>query len=77
VIHGTSILASAAYCETLGALNGVNFSMLFPIKVVCLLSPSEEQRTMAREVLLKLGEERGLVDICQVAAPSYLDRSHE
>ncbi|KAE9368866.1 hypothetical protein N431DRAFT_547735 [Stipitochalara longipes BDJ] len=76
VMHGTSVLASATYCETLGVFNGVNFSMVFPIKLVCLLSPSEEQREMAREVLLKWGEERGLLDTCQVAAPSYLDRSH-
>jgi hypothetical protein len=76
VMHGTSILASAAYCESLGVFNGVSFSMVFPIKLVCLLSPSEEQRILARSVLLKWGEERGLADSCQVAAPSYLDRSH-
>jgi hypothetical protein len=56
-MHGASILASAAYCESLGVFNGVSFSMVFPIKLVCLLSPSEEQRILARSVLLKWGEE--------------------
>jgi hypothetical protein len=76
VMHGSSILAAAAYCERQGAFNGVSFSMVVPIKLVCLLSPSEEQRALARNVLLKWGEERGLADLCQVAAPSYLDRTH-
>jgi hypothetical protein len=76
VMQGTSILAAAAYCENLGLLNGVSFSMVFPIKLVCLLSPSEEQRAYARKALLEWVEKRGLGDTCQVAAPSYLDRSH-
>jgi hypothetical protein len=76
VMHGTSILTSAAYCETQGLFNSVSFSMVFPIKLVCLLSPSEEQRTLARTALLKWGSKRGVTDICKVAAPSYLDRSH-
>ncbi|KAH8773954.1 hypothetical protein BGZ57DRAFT_983527 [Hyaloscypha finlandica] len=37
VMHGASILASAAYCESLGVFNVVSFSMAFPIKLVCLL----------------------------------------
>jgi hypothetical protein len=56
-MHGASILASAAYCESLGVCNGVSFSMVFPRKLGCLLSPSEEQRILARSVLLKWGEE--------------------
>jgi hypothetical protein len=76
VMHGSSILASAAFCEQQGAFNGASFSMVVPMKLVCLLSPSEEQRALARNVLLKWGEERGLADLCQVAAPSYLDRTH-
>ena len=76
IMHGASILASAAFCETQGLFNGVSFSMVFPIKVVCLISPSEEQRTLAQIALLKWGSGRGLEDICKVAAPSYLDRSH-
>ncbi|KAF8848301.1 hypothetical protein BDZ45DRAFT_733024 [Acephala macrosclerotiorum] len=76
VMHGASILSSAAYCETHGLFNRVSFSMVFPIKLVCLLSPSEMQRSLAQDALLKWGSERGLEDICKVAAPSYLDRSH-
>ncbi len=72
---GASILAAAAYCETQGQGN-VSFSMIFPLKTLCLLSPEEGQRVMARSVLLRWGEERGLVGMCKVAAPSYLDRSH-
>lgn len=76
VIHGASILASVAYCETQGLFNGVSFSMVLPIKLVCLISPCEEQRTLAQIALLKWGSGRALTGICGVAAPSYLDRSH-
>ncbi|CZR68650.1 uncharacterized protein PAC_18549 [Phialocephala subalpina] len=76
IMHGASILSSAVYCETQGLFNGVSFSMVFPIKLVCLLSPSELQRSLAQDTLLKWGSERGLSGICKVAAPSYLDRSH-
>jgi hypothetical protein len=76
IMHGASILTSAAYCETQGLLNGVSFSMVFPIKLVCLLSPSEQQRIRARNVLLKWGIEKGLADVCDVSAPSYFDHSH-
>jgi hypothetical protein len=75
ITHGSSILAAAAYCKSQAEAN-VSFSMVFPLKLICLLAPSEGQRRLARSVLLKWGEERGLADICQVAAPSYLDRSH-
>ena len=76
VMHGATILASASFCEVQGLFNGVSFSMVFPIKLVCLISPSEEQKVLAQIALLKWGFERGLADICKVAAPSYLDRSH-
>lgn len=76
VMHGASILAAASYCESQGLLNGVAFSMVFPIKLVCLLSPSEEQRIHTQDVLLKWGSRRGLTDICKTGAPSYLDRSY-
>ena len=76
IVHGASILAAAAYCETQGLFNGVSFTMVFPIKLVCLLSPSVEQRTLAQHALLRWGSERGLDDICKMSAPSYLDRSH-
>jgi hypothetical protein len=76
IMHGASIIAAASYCESQGLLNGVSFSMVFPIKLVCLLSPSEEQKIQAQDVLLKWASGRGLTDICTTAAPSYLDRSH-
>jgi hypothetical protein len=76
IIHGSSILASAEYCEAQGLFNGGSFSMIFPIKLICLLSPSEEQRTLAQSVLSKWASKRGLADSCEVAAPSYFDRSH-
>lgn len=75
VLHGSSILAAAAYCHSQGKGN-VSFSMVFPLKSLCLLALDEGQRVLARSVLLRWGEERGLEGICKLASPSYLDRSH-
>jgi hypothetical protein len=75
VLHGASILASVEYHEMHGPINPAAFSMIFPVKLVCLLSPSEIQRDIAREALARWGEKRGLADSCQ-STPSYLDRSH-
>jgi hypothetical protein len=75
ILHGASILASVAYHETQGPINVASFSMIFPIKLVCLLSPSEMQRDIARDTLQRWGSKRGLADSCQMA-PSYFDRSH-
>lgn len=75
ILHGASILASVAYHEIQGAINTGSFSMTFPVKLICLLSPSEVQRDIARDTLQRWGSRRGLVNSCQVA-PSYLDRSH-
>lgn len=76
IMHGASILASAAYCAAQGLFNGVSFSMVIPLKIICLLSPSDDQKALAQSTLVKWGSERGLADICEVAAPSYLDRGH-
>lgn len=76
IAHGNSILLSASYQEEQGSLNGGSFSMIFPLKIVCLLSPSEAQRALAQDVILNWGTNRGLTDICTVAAPTYQDRSH-
>jgi hypothetical protein len=75
-IHGASILMAAAYHETQGLVKGGSFPMVFPIKLLCLLSPSETQKRMAQETLLRWGSGRGLTEIYEVATPSYQDQSH-
>jgi hypothetical protein len=76
ISHGDSIISSVAYHDSQDTLTSISFSIIFPIKIVCLLSPSNLQRVMAQNVLLKLGTKRGLVELCVAAAPTYMDRSH-
>jgi len=76
ISHGDSIISSVAYYDSQDTLTSISFSVIFPIKIVCLLSPSNLQRTMAQNLLLKLGTKRGLVELCVAAAPTYMDRSH-
>jgi hypothetical protein len=75
ILHGASILASIAHHEAQGPTNNASFSMIFPVKLLCLLSPSETQRDIAREALTRWGESRGLTSACEIA-PSFMDRSH-
>jgi hypothetical protein len=76
MVHGASILASAAYQEAQCSPNSIVLSTLFPLKLLCLLSPSEEQKIMARNSLKNWGSPRGLTDAFEVVEPTYLDRSH-
>lgn len=76
ILHGASILASVSYHETQGSINTASFSMIFPVKLVCLLSPSEVQRGIAQDALSRWGSQRGLLDICRGMEPSMEDRSH-
>ncbi|RFU36251.1 hypothetical protein B7463_g107, partial [Scytalidium lignicola] len=76
IVHGASILNSAGYHQSQGCYNGGSFSMIFPVKLVCLLSPSEALRAMAQKSLLIWGSGRGLLDIVEIGEPSFLDRSH-
>ena len=75
--HAASILASVAYHEAQGPFSGGTFSMIFPVKTVCLVSPSEEQRSSAREALFRWGDNRGVNDICTVCAPEIIRRVAE
>lgn len=59
-VHAASILSSIAYHESQGPKSGGSFSMLFPMRIVSLMSPSEEQKELAHETLVKWGKERGL-----------------
>jgi len=73
-VHAVSILASVAYHEAQGPSSGGTFSMIFPVKIVCLRSPSEELRSYAREALFRWGSNRGVNDICTVCAPAIMGR---
>lgn len=53
MFHGASILASVGYHESQGPFSGGSFSMVFPIKIIFLLSPSDWQTQTAQETLLK------------------------
>jgi hypothetical protein len=75
-VHCASVLASAAYQKAQDPSNGGSFSMVFPLKLLCLLSPSEGQRMMGRSALQNWESGRGLSAIFEVASPTYLDRSH-
>ena len=72
--HAASILASVAYHEAQGPSSGGTFSMVFPVKIACLMSPSEEQRSSAREALFRWGSNRGVNDICTVCVPEIIGR---
>jgi hypothetical protein len=63
-IHAASILASIAFHEAQGPLSGGSFSMLFPMRIISLMSPSQEQRVVAHEALVRWGKDRGLAGVC-------------
>lgn len=73
-VHAVSILASVAYHEAQGPSSGGTFSMIFPVKIVCLMSPLEELRSSAREALFRWGGNRGVNDICTVCVPEIIGR---
>ncbi|TVY37654.1 hypothetical protein LSUB1_G004940 [Lachnellula subtilissima] len=68
MVLGYSILASAVYQGAQCPPDSVILSTIFPLKLLCLLSPSKEQKTMAWN--------EGLSDIFESVAPTYLDHSH-
>lgn len=72
LLHATSILASVAYHEAQGPSSGGSFAMIFPVKIVYFMSPSEVQRDSAREALFRWGANRGLNDLCTVCAPEIV-----
>jgi hypothetical protein len=73
-MHAESILAAVAYHESSGLFSGGTFNMVFPLKIVCILAPSESQRNIAQQALLTWGANRGVDDACRVAAPFYMER---
>jgi len=75
-VHCASVLASAAYQKEQDPSNGGSFSTVLPLKMLCLLSPSEEQRSVGRWALRNWESGRGLTDIFEITSPTYLDRSH-
>ena len=64
VIHCASILQAVAYHESRGPNSGGSIQMVFPLKVVCRVTPSDNQRRQAQVALRRWGERRGVDGIC-------------
>ncbi len=64
VIHCASILQAVVYHETRGPNSGGSIQMVLPLKVVCRVTPSDDQRRQAQIALTRWGETRGVDGIC-------------
>jgi hypothetical protein len=71
--HAASVLNIVGYHRSCGIQSGGSFIMIFPLKVICLVTPCEDQRRVASEALLAWGTERGLEGACRNAAPLHVD----
>ena len=67
--HSASILCSVLYHETQSPSSEVSFAMIFPVKTVHSLTPSDSQKKMAADSLLMWGSKKGLNDDSQDGAP--------
>lgn len=63
--HCASILAVVSYHEGRGVGSGGSITMVFPMKIVCRVTPSNHQRHLAEAALLKWGKSRGMDGICK------------
>ena len=64
VIHCASILQAVMYHESQGPNSGGSIQMVFPLKVLCRVTPSNDQRRQAQLALRQWGEKRGVDGIC-------------
>ena len=64
VIHCASILQAVVYHESQGPNSGGSIQMVFPLKVVCRITPSDDQRRQAQVALRRWAERRGVDGIC-------------
>ena len=67
IIHCASILAAVAYHENRGIGSGSTISMIFPMKTVSRITPSDDQRRQVLEALERWGERRGVKEACEFA----------
>ncbi|KAH0543888.1 hypothetical protein FGG08_001789 [Glutinoglossum americanum] len=74
VSHADYVLSSAGFQSSGGSSGYDVLLMVFPLKVVCLLTENEQQRRCAQEMLEQLGQKRGLDGICRRATPVYVQR---
>lgn len=72
VTHCASILSVVAHHESVGVGSGGSNTMIFPIKLVCRVTPSDHQRRKAEECLAIWGKKRGVDGICKFAIPEKL-----
>ena len=63
-IHCASILQAVLYHQSRGPNSGGSIQMVFPLKVVCRVTPSDDQRRQAQTALRRWGERRGVDGIC-------------
>ena len=64
VVHCASILQAAVYHESQGPNSGGSIQMVFPLKVICRVTPSDDQRQQAQIALGRWGDKRGVDGIC-------------
>ena len=69
VIHCESILSAVAYHERRGPQSGGTLAMIFPLKIVCRVTPSDHQRERAITALFNWGHARGISGMCEFAVP--------
>lgn len=63
-IHCASILQAMVYHESQAPNSGGSIQMVFPLKVICRVTPSNDQRRQAQLALRRWGEKRGVDGIC-------------
>lgn len=73
VIHCESVLSTVAYHESKGPRSGGTLAMIFPLKIVCRVTPSDHQRQRASNALHKWGSSRGVGGICGFVGPEKRD----
>lgn len=67
--HAKMILECAIYHKNAGLHSGGSFNMSFPLKIACLMSPSEQIKGQAQAMISDWGHQRGLMDLFREAHP--------
>jgi hypothetical protein len=76
-MHASSVLAAARFHQSQGPQSGGTFTMVYPLKAVCMMTSDDEQRKQAQAILLEWGKVRGVDGACKSAAPQYTDKRRE
>lgn len=69
--HSNHILASSLYLITNRSPSSGTLMMVFPLKIICRCSHSQQHVQLAFETLERLGHKKGLTGICTQSAPLF------